>query len=79
MNDIQKVFGKRVRELRLKKGLSQENLAEMSGLHWTYIGSVERGERNISLKNIKKISDALGIRMTELFEGVNSSKNKNSK
>jgi transcriptional regulator with XRE-family HTH domain len=74
MQDIQKAFGKKVRELRLKKALSQEKLAELSGLHWTYIGSVERGERNISLNNIKKIADALEVKASDLFKGMNGTK-----
>jgi len=76
MNDIQKTFGKKIRDLRTKRGLSQEKLAELSGLHWTYIGSVERGERNISIKNIKKIADALDMRIAELFEGIDGAKGK---
>jgi transcriptional regulator with XRE-family HTH domain len=64
---IQKRFGERVRELRKKKGLSQEALAFSCDLDRTYIGGVERGERNISLLNIQKIADALGIPVRELF------------
>lgn len=54
-------FGVRVRHYRKAKNLSQEGLAEACGLDRTYIGGVERGERNISLINIYKISDALGV------------------
>jgi transcriptional regulator with XRE-family HTH domain len=53
-------FGKRVRSAREDLSWSQENLAEASGLHWTYVSSVERGERNISLLNILKVAEALG-------------------
>ena len=61
-------FGMRVRELRKSRGLSQELLSDISGLDRSYIGGVERGDRNISLNNIKKISDALGISAMELFK-----------
>lgn len=54
-------FGRRVRERRLELGMSQEDLAHACGLHRTYIGSVERGRRNISLVNIVRIADALGV------------------
>ena len=53
-------FGVRVREARQSKGWSQERLAEICGLHRTYVGSIERGERNVSLANIVKIAKALG-------------------
>lgn len=61
MKDILTVFGSNVRYFRTLKGLSQEALAEISGLHRTYIGGIERGERNVGLLNIKKIAEALGI------------------
>ena len=64
---IQAQFGERVRELRKEKGLSQESLALVCGLDRTYIGGVERGERNISLINIYKIAEALGVDAKELF------------
>jgi transcriptional regulator with XRE-family HTH domain len=64
---IQKHFGERVRELRKQKGLSQESLALACDLDRSYIGGVERGERNISLLNIQKIANALGISARELF------------
>lgn len=66
---IQAHFGDRVRELRKVKGLSQEALAFACGLDRTYIGSVERGERNISLLNIYKIAHALAVEAKELFNG----------
>ena len=64
---LQQQFGKRVRELRKVKNLSQEALALSSDLDRTYIGSVERGERNISLVNIHRIAKALGVPAKELF------------
>lgn len=66
-SQIQKQFGARVRELRNLKGLSQEALALACDLDRTYIGGVERGERNISLVNIHKIADALGVDAKDLF------------
>jgi len=59
-------FGSRVREQRRRRGLSQEGLAEQAGLHRTYIGSVERGERNISLVNILVLAEALDVDAGEL-------------
>ena len=60
-------FGNRIRELRKKTGLSQENFASKIGMDRTYYASVESGKRNISLNNIKKIADGLGISLSELF------------
>ena len=64
---IQKHFGQRVRDLRKHRGLSQESLALACDLDRTYVGGVERGERNISLLNIHKIAFALGVAAKELF------------
>ena len=66
---IQKQFGARVREIRKQKQLSQEALALACALDRTYIGGVERGERNISIINIYKIAEALGVDAKELFNG----------
>lgn len=65
---FKKLFGTRVRELRSTRGLSQEALALTSGLDRTYIGGVERGERNISLVNIHRLAEALGVPVAELFD-----------
>lgn len=64
------LFGRRVRARRLEIGLSQEVLAEAAGLHRTYVGSVERGERNIALVNIVRLAGALGVDPAELVAGL---------
>jgi transcriptional regulator with XRE-family HTH domain len=61
------LFGKKIRELRTKLKLSQNTLAEKSGLHANYIGMVERGERNPSLINIDKLAKALNVSLSEIF------------
>ena len=67
--EVQKQFGSRIRALRQERGLSQEELAFSCNLDRTYIGSVERGERNISLVNIHTIAAALGVSPREFFNG----------
>lgn len=64
-------FGGRVREERLRRGLSQEGLAEKAGVHRTYIGMIERAEKNITLTNIEKIAKALGVDIGTLLKGTN--------
>jgi len=68
MADICRKFGESVRKYRKIKGISQEKLAELSGLHRTYISSLERGKRSISLKNIQKIAEALNVDIDLLFK-----------
>jgi transcriptional regulator with XRE-family HTH domain len=63
-------FGKKVREERKKLGYSQEVLAEKAGVHRTYIGMIERGEKNITLANIQRVSKALKIKISELTKGL---------
>jgi len=68
-NEILKRFGRRVQEIRAQKGIaSQMSLANKAKLDRTYVGGVERGERNIALINIEKIAKALGVRIEELFK-----------
>ncbi len=68
-DDRLKAFGNRVRQLRLCRGLSQESLAHEAGLHRTYVGAVERGERNVSLRIIWRLAEALGVMPGALFRG----------
>jgi transcriptional regulator with XRE-family HTH domain len=70
MEDIRVRFGKAVRSRRYKLGVSQEEFADMCGLDRTYIGGIERGERNLSLVNIEKIAQTFKIALSELFRGV---------
>jgi len=70
MTNINIKFGKRVRELRLEKGLSQEQFSYKADVHRTYIGMIERAEKNISLVNIEKIAKALGINIKDLFDNL---------
>ncbi len=65
--DVLKAFGNRVREIRGQKGLSQEALARLAEIDRTYIGGIERGERNAGIKNVHRIADALGVSAAELF------------
>jgi transcriptional regulator with XRE-family HTH domain len=67
-DEIKIAFGQRVRDIRNMQGLSQEGLAEMCDLDRSYIGGVERGERNVSLVNIQKIATALGVTPCEFFD-----------
>ena len=75
-DDILKRFGLTIKRLREKKGISQEKLGEISDLHRTYIGMVERAERNITLKNIEKIAKALETDISKVFEELESTNTK---
>jgi len=68
--DIRKGFGERVKQLRQSKGLSQEAFAHLAHLDRTYIPSIEKGERNVSLEIIQKISIAFEIKIHELLKGL---------
>lgn len=69
-NTIVKKFGKRLRQLRLERGLTQEKLADKSGLDMSYIGRIERGEQNSSLGVIGALAKGLGVPAEELFKGI---------
>jgi len=62
-----RIFAENLREARLAKGLSQEALAELATLHRTYVGSVERAERNVSIDNIERLAAAVGVALPELL------------
>jgi transcriptional regulator with XRE-family HTH domain len=68
--DVRIRFGRAVRHRRQKLGVSQEEFADMCGLDRTYVGGIERGERNLSLVNIEKIARTFQISLSELFRGV---------
>lgn len=70
-------FGKRVRELRLERGLSQEKLGQLAGLDRTYISSLEAGKRNVSLVNIHKLAEALGVEAGELLAPMSETVERN--
>ena len=68
--DVRKQFGKRIKELRQSKELSQEALAHLAELDRTYIPSIEKGERNVSIEVLHKLSIAFGISISELLKGI---------
>lgn len=74
-SDILFKFGRKVQERRRYLGLSQERLAELAGLHRTYIGMIERGEKNITLRNIEKLAKALKIPIYKLLKKIENDKN----
>lgn len=67
MVEVRKQFGNHLRKLRQNRGLTQEQLADKAGMHFTYIGQIERGVRNPSLINLHKLAKALGIKGGELL------------
>ena len=70
MSEITKLIGQRIRNYRIENGLSQEKLAEAAGCHPTYIGQIERGEKNATLESIEKISSAMSVPLSKLFEKI---------
>lgn len=70
VGDLRVVFGRRMRALRHARGFSQEELAHRAGMHATYLGGIERGERNPALLNIGRLARALGLPLAELFGPV---------
>ena len=67
MDNVRVLVGQRIRNLRKERGWSQEELGERADLHHTYVGAVERGEKNASIDTLDKIADALAIEMVDLF------------
>lgn len=70
LSEATAALGQRVREQREALGLSQEALAHQAGVHWTFLGQVERGRRNISLHNLLKLAAGLGVDPAELVQGL---------
>ena len=70
MSEIAKIIGQRIRSYRLQLGLSQEKVAELSRCHPTYIGQLERGEKNATLESIEKIAAAIDVPLSELFDNI---------
>jgi DNA-binding XRE family transcriptional regulator len=69
-DELQKALGQRVRQLRLRKGYSQEAFADHCGVHRTFMGTIERGETNLSFQNLARIAAGLGITLSKLFSGI---------
>lgn len=67
IDNLQRSLGSRIRELRSEHGWTQEQFAEFCGVHRTYMGHVERGEKNVSLSTVLRVANALGVRVAELF------------
>ena len=67
VGDLQKVVGRNLRAYRLERGLSQEDFAEVVGVHRTYMGGLERGERNLTLQSLEKIAEVIGVEPVDLL------------
>jgi transcriptional regulator with XRE-family HTH domain len=68
--DLKQKVGQRIRILREKRGWSQEAFADECGLHRTYVGSVERGERNLTLSSLETLAHTLGVKMADILKGI---------
>ena len=68
VGDLQKTVGRNLRAYRMERGLSQEAFAEVLGVHRTYMGGVERGERNLTLKSVERMAEKLGMEALELMK-----------
>ncbi|HEY6250421.1 MAG TPA: helix-turn-helix transcriptional regulator [Candidatus Angelobacter sp.] len=74
MEDINKQVGKRILELRVSKGFSQEGLADSSGIHRSHMGEIERGELNVTLKTLEKVGLALKVPVLDFLKGIGSAR-----
>ncbi len=79
MNDISTLLGMRIRNLRKKRGWSQEELASRANLHTTYIGQVERGQKSVTVRNLERIVNALEYDISDIFRGVGNREDETSK
>ena len=70
MQDVQKKLGKKIAELRKKRGFSQESFAHECGFHRSYMGALERGEKNVTIQMVERVAKALKISLAELFKNV---------
>ena len=70
MGDIRSAFGQRIRELRRRKRLSQEQLAARADLHWTYVSGIERGVRDPGLRTVARLATALGVSLSDLVHDL---------
>jgi len=70
VNDLLVLLGKRIHDLRAARQWSQEEFAHVSGFHRTYVGQIERGEKNMSFDNLAKVAEALGVTMSALLDGL---------
>jgi len=72
LSDATRILGERIRTKRNELGLSQERFALESGIHWTYVGQVERGQKNLSLHSLLRIAEALGVTPESLVAGLHA-------